>query len=94
MKPYPKQKPVRKTGKEYHKFRVEVFNRYGGICQKCKNPAPLEWDGEFNLYYCGHVSHIKSHGAGGGDRMDNVTWLCYECHIEKEHGPRWSKRLG
>ena len=91
MKSYPKKKPIRLKGKAKKDFRIAVGTRAYFHCEICGIYAPVDFYGEFDLHYCGHVSHIKSYGAGGGDTMDNVKWKCFSCHIEKEHGPRWSK---
>ena len=32
-----------------------------------------------------HLAHIKSHGAGGGDTLENTHIRCYHHHIEMEH---------
>jgi 5-methylcytosine-specific restriction endonuclease McrA len=82
----PKRKPVRLRGAAKKKFRRQVYLRAHGKCAGCGLPAPLyDYDGNFNVFTCGHIAHIKSYGAGGGDTMDNVTWKCYQCHIINEH---------
>lgn len=88
----PKNKPVRLKGKAYTEFRREVYNQANGICSDCGMYAPLVDPISFcfEVFTCGHVSHIKSRGAGGGDTMDNVRWKCYSCHILKEHGLKFS----
>ena len=88
----PKPKTTRLKGKGKTEFRKKVFNRSSGFCEDCGVYAPLlDNDGLFDVFMCGHVSHIKSYGAGGGDTLDNVKWKCYNCHINKEHGPKFSK---
>ena len=84
---YPKKKRIKRVGKKMQELRREVFNREKGLCQMCKEYAPL--NGE--LWYRGHLAHIKSKGAGGDDVAENCRWLCFICHIDIEHGPRWSK---
>lgn len=84
--PQPKPKRVRLKGKAYTEFRKAVYEREQGICQGCRQYAPLLWGGVFNEYRCGHVSHKKSRGAGGGDTMDNVKWLCFDCHRAEHDG--------
>ena len=84
MTPCPKPKTIRLKGKAYTKFRKEVFDREKGLCQDCGQYVSLLCDGKFITVFCGHVSHIKSHGAGGGDTLDNVKWKCFKCH-RKEH---------
>ena len=93
MTPNPKTKPIRLTGAAYKEFRREVWLRAGGLCERCKEPAPrYNSNGEFDLHTCGHVSHIKSRGAGGQDILSNVRWYCWKCHLVDTHGPKWSKR--
>jgi 5-methylcytosine-specific restriction endonuclease McrA len=89
---FQKKKPIRLKGKAYSEFRKQVFDRAEGLCEDCGRWVPLYTPLEhgFNVLACGHVAHIKSHGAGGGDTLDNVRWLCYECHILKEHGLKFS----
>lgn len=94
IKSYPKNPPIRLKGKKLRKLRMEVFFRAGGdkdltvaYCEKCGMPAP--WSG--GVFVRGHMSHIKSRGSGGSDIIDNVLWKCPECHLQKEHGPQWSK---
>jgi hypothetical protein len=83
---FSKKKPVRLTGKKYTEFRRKVYER-DVFCRSCGGDAPLyDRDGNFNLYDCGHVSHIVSRGAGGSDTMENVIWECYTCHIKTKHG--------
>ena len=90
-KPVPKKKPVRLSGKAYQKFRKQVWKRAYGFCENCGVYVPLLMpEGGFDKYYCGHVSHIKSRGAGGEDTLENVTWECFSCHSAK-HGPRWER---
>ena len=84
---FPKHKPVRLKGKAYTEFRKAVYERANGICAGCAGPVPLlDYNGKFNIYTCGHVSHIKSRGAGGSDTLDNVEWRCFSCHMRKHSG--------
>ena len=92
MNPCPKQIPIRLKGKAKTEFRRAVAKRANEFCEECGVHAPRLFQGYFNSMWCGHVAHIKSYGAGGGDTMDNVKWKCNHCHIEKEHGPRWSRK--
>jgi len=89
--PQPKTAPVRLKGKAYAEFRRQVYEDCLGKCAECGQYAPLGISGLFDLRLCGHVAHIKSHGSGGGDTIDNVRWLCAKCHLEGEHGPKWSR---
>jgi len=84
---FPKTKPIRLKGKAYTNFRKEVFEAFSGRCSDCGKWVPFEGPSVFEQ---GHVSHIKSRGAGGSDILSNVNWKCYNCHIVKEHGPQWS----
>lgn len=88
----PKPKTIRLKGAAYKELRRQAWERAGGLCEKCGNPAPLyNSQGWFDIFECGHLCHIKSRGAGGGDTLCNVTWGCYSCHIDGEHGPRWGR---
>ena len=88
---YPKIKPVRLFGKAKTEFRRKTGKTAKEVCQTCGRFAPIKHPiFGYNLKYVGHLSHIKSYGAGGGDTSDNVKWECWYCHIEIKHGPRWS----
>ncbi len=83
---FPKPHSIRLHGKAYANFRRQVAKRAGYHCEECGRFAPvLDWDGVFDVFTCGHVSHKKSRGAGGGDTLENSMWKCYECHIGLEH---------
>ncbi|NQT04169.1 MAG: hypothetical protein HQ580_19240 [Planctomycetes bacterium] len=85
-KPNPKIKAVRLYGKAKQKFRVGVAKIANEFC-KCGTYAPANLEnGSFDVFRCGHLSHIKSYGAGGGDALDNVEWKCYNCHMLGEDG--------
>ena len=81
MKPllrHPKpEKPIKLKGKAKKKLRRDCAERYGYICQYCKQPAP--WDGPF--YIKGDMCHIKH----GHDVLSNVFWAHHTCHIEQGH---------
>lgn len=86
MSSIPKPKTIRFRGPGYTAFRHAVGETYNETCQRCGRHSPiLDIDGVFDVFTCGHVAHIKSRGAGGGDTMDNVSWQCFECHIIKGH---------
>ncbi len=92
--PHPKHKAIRLHGKAYAELKRKVWIRDGGRCVTCNAKVPLkDWDGQFDRFTCAHLSHIKSRGAGGDDTPENTQIKCYSCHIGKEHGPRWNKRL-
>jgi 5-methylcytosine-specific restriction endonuclease McrA len=95
MSAIPKTKPMRLTGKALEDLRRQCFERDGYRCQHirafpamkrgtvydAKCDKQVTWDG----YRTGHMAHIKSRGAGGGDTLDNVITKCAECHIGREH---------
>jgi len=83
-----KIKPIRLKGAAMSALRREVYERDGGCCVVCGRWVPLEG----GLWERAHLAHIKSRGAGGGDVIDNVQIKCAECHLNREHGPRWSRR--
>ena len=86
--PIPDSKPktIRLKGRAYTEFREAICNRANSCCEKCGKYVPLYIDGEFIEYYCGHVRHKKSRGAGGGDTMDNAEYWCFDCHRREHDG--------
>ena len=77
----PKIKPIRLRGKAKTEFKREVANAARELCQGCDGYVPLlMFDGRFDAYYCGHVHHLKTIGAGGDDTIDNCVYLCNNCH--------------
>lgn len=74
--PIPKPKTVRLKGKAMEQLRWQVYRRANGFCETCG-----KWVG----FADGHLSHIKSRGAGGGDTLENTRWKCVECHSGLEH---------
>ena len=85
MTPDPKPHTIRLKGKAKTEFRREVAERAKYHCENCGRHTPSLIYGVFDVFNCGHVSHIKSYGSGGGDTLDNVKWKCYKCHILIEH---------
>lgn len=96
INPQPKKKPYRtKNSREDKELRRQVFVRDKGFCQVCGDFAPLyDYDGDFNVFTCGHKAHIKGRGAGGPDTLENLQWKCPRCHNignGGEHAPRWNR---
>ena len=88
----PKKAPIRLRGKKRSELRKIAYLKAQGICAGCGRFVPLyDCEGNFDLYLCGHMSHKIGIGAGGEDTLEGVEWKCYQCHIVKEHGLRWSK---
>jgi hypothetical protein len=85
-KPDPKPQRTKLNSKDYSELRKELFKRAKGRCEnpKCPKGRPylplLDRDGQFDIFTCGHVSHIKSKGAGGDDSMENCLYECYTCN--------------
>lgn len=84
--PVQKKKRTELKGKAYSNLRKALYDRAGGRCEnpECKNkgkPLPLfDSEGQFDIFSCGHVSHIKSKGAGGDDSMENCLYECFSCN--------------
>ena len=94
MTPCPKTTAVRLKGKAKTAFRRQVYEHFRGICQACGTFAPLrDAEGQMDVFSTGHIAHLKSRGAGGSDILENVTWKCPVCHLQKEHGLKWSASL-
>lgn len=76
MNPVPKKhKPIRLKGKPLIALYEAVYERDGGICQKCKE----KW------IEPGTIPHHKIHKSQGGeDTMENLEMSCLECH-DAEH---------
>lgn len=70
------EKRIKLKGKDMEALRRACFKRDGYRCTQC---------GEAVSWQSGHMSHIKSKGAGGHDRIDNVTTKCRNCHLNLEH---------
>ena len=66
-----KKKTVRLTGKALGRLRIQTHNRADGKCEACGRVTPVD---------VGHLSHVRSRGAGGADTLDNTEWNCSECH--------------
>jgi 5-methylcytosine-specific restriction endonuclease McrA len=83
----PRKKPVRKVrskarpgrvkGTKMEKLRRACYFRDQGFCQEC---------GLFTPWEVGQLAHIRAK-RNYGDDIDNVRWLCAECHrIEHSYG--------
>lgn len=83
LRPRPKSKQEREAMLE---LRTQVWLRDGATCQLRIPPNPGDepcWD-----YVCwdfGHLSHIKSRGAGGEDTPENCVWSCPPCHMRSHN---------
>lgn len=92
---FEKPKTLRLRGKAYREFREQVFARAKGHCENCGIYVPLRSPCEgYSIFECGHVAHIRSRGAGGGDELSNVRWLCFKCHTLEHNKGRetWKKK--
>lgn len=84
--PQPKKKPIRLEGKDYSNLRKALYDRADGYCETCGNKAPLfDADGQFDIFNCGHVSHIRAKSLGGDDSMENCLYECYGCNCLKRN---------
>ena len=85
LKSYPKPKRTKLSIKEYQQLRKDCCKRAWEHCELCGGWCPAKE---------GHIHHIKSRGAGGGDDFhwqkdhpdNNVLWVCYICHNKTHMG--------
>ena len=68
MPAYPKTDTTRKKGPAYIAVQEAALKRDEGLCLVCGKPAHKE------------PHHIKYKSEGGGDVVENVGSLCYDCH--------------
>src|SRR5882724_5162603 len=70
-----------------HALRMEVFERSGGRCEntltwlefKYRCPKTDGW--EF-----GEMHHRRHRARGGSDVIENLFWVCRECHRRHHDG--------
>ena len=77
MTPNPKKKRLKLSVDDYQALRKFACDRAMSHCEHCGQWCPLA---------NGHLHHVISRGAGGGDLADNVLWLDYLCHHKKHMG--------
>jgi hypothetical protein len=66
-------------------IRRQVYARQQGRCLYC--PKLITWAGM-------HLHEKQHRGQGGEISLENSVGLCYDCHINQEHGnrkPRFGK---
>jgi len=79
--PRPKKKRIKKEGKERSRLRKKLSIRAVNRCETCDEYAPfLDEEGQFDLFKCGHTSHVKTAGSGGDDTEENCLYECFVCH--------------
>jgi len=67
---------IRLNAREMAELRHELFARTNGLCEKCF---------KFVGWYEGHAHHRIKRSQGGSDVLENLEWLCPNCH-GREHG--------
>lgn len=70
------------SGLDVCQRRNEVFERDGGICQSC---------GVYVSWSRGEMDHIKGGLVGRNDDLDNLRWVCRDCHRQKHVRPQFGK---
>ena len=87
MTSFPKIVPVRLDGDGMARLRAQRFEMDGYRCQHIRLPNTqasykclrrVTWEN-------GHLAHVKSRGAGGGDTIENTVTKCAGCHLVREH---------
>ena len=71
-----KKKRIRLKGKKLQELYLSVWERDGGVCQKCG-----KWVEPGTIPH-----HIQFRSQGGGDTLDNLELLCMECHYRRHNG--------
>ena len=72
----PKPPPrIKLTPKKYKELCSQVWGRDRGVCQLCYRDTIVP---EFH--------HAIYRSRGGGDTLDNMLLLCFDCHIRGIHG--------
>ena len=69
----PKRRMVRLSDDAKKTLRICLYNVYNEHCPEC---------GLYRTIDQMHIHHIKTRGAGGDDRLSNLSWECYDCHRE------------
>ena len=84
--PCPKEKPVLLSPAKRRKLKLKLYyGRAMESCETCRKWLPLVG----TVFNAAHLSHIIPRSLGG-DTPDNCKIECYEDHIIKRHGPKWS----
>jgi hypothetical protein len=76
------------TGKHWQDRKLECGTRDNFHCRRCRH-----YTGVFE----GEAHHKIKRGMGGGfrdDRLENLEWLCRECHEAEEARGLRTKMLG
>ena len=86
--PQPKHKPTRLSPARRRDLKDTLYyDRAMGLCESCGRYVPLSG----SVFEAAHLSHIKSVGSGGDDSEENCLIECYDCHIIKRHGLKWTR---
>lgn len=72
----------RKRDAVYAERRVDVWEREGGLCERCRRRAMT----------CVH--HIAGRGGDDPHRLDNLAGLCDDCHRRVHADPVWARSVG
>jgi len=78
-----KNKAVKASHAAWAKVSKAVKARHGGRCRICRCRTTVAGSGA-NPNHFGSAHHIVYRSAGGADDLQNLIWLCAECH-QKEH---------
>lgn len=62
-------------GHAWRQIRELVKSRARGLCEQCRKV------GKYNIGT--DCDHIKAKALGGTDALDNLQWLCRQCHEAK-----------
>jgi hypothetical protein len=71
---------VRLHGPEKTQLRADVYLRAKGFCER-QLPGCIG----YTPWKSGHLSHVRSVGAGGADTAENTLWSCAGCHMKSHN---------
>ena len=76
MIPHPKSPaPIKLKPAQLKELKMAIWGRDRGCCQLC-----------YRQCIAPEYHHVIFRSQGGGDTVDNILTLCFDCHIRGIHG--------